>query len=137
MRLHAVLARRKLSLGELKALAPGQMLTLPRSCLDGATLETAAGQVIATGKAGESAGCHALRLHAAGAAYGGAAADWTPGDARGVGHEPAAAVEGRLAGADATPPADLDVPDPFRAEAAGTMGEKTLDTGRVRVGAGG
>ena len=137
VRLNAVLARRKLSLGELKALAPGQMLTLPRSCLDGATLETAAGQVIATGKAGESAGCHALRLHAAGAAYGGAAADWTPGDARGVGHEPAAAIEGGIAGADAAPPADLDVPDPFRAEAAGGMGAKTLDTDRVRVGAGG
>lgn len=137
VRLNAVLARRKLSLGELKALAPGQMLTLPRSCLDGATLETATGQVIATGKAGESAGCHALRLHAAGAASSNAAADWTPGDARAVGHEPAAAVEGRLAGADATPPSDLDVPDPFRAEAAGGLGAKTLDTDRVRVGAGG
>ncbi len=63
--LHGVLCRRQIGLGQLKALLAGQQISLPRSALDNATLETASGQVIARGKLGESEGRHALRLTAA------------------------------------------------------------------------
>ncbi|SNR27037.1 flagellar motor switch protein FliM [Paracoccus sediminis] len=58
-----VLCRRTITLGELRALVPGRMLPLPRVTLAEARLETPGGQLLATGKLGESEGCHALRLH--------------------------------------------------------------------------
>ncbi|MCQ0968870.1 FliM/FliN family flagellar motor C-terminal domain-containing protein (plasmid) [Paracoccus sp. TK19116] len=59
-----VLCRRKISLGELRTLAPGRMIALPRVSLHDARLETRQGQVIAQGKLGEADGCHALRIRA-------------------------------------------------------------------------
>lgn len=61
--LTAVLCRKRISLAELRGVMAGRLLALPRSCLTQATLETASGQVLATGKFGEAEGCHALRLH--------------------------------------------------------------------------
>ncbi|MDO5706219.1 MAG: FliM/FliN family flagellar motor C-terminal domain-containing protein, partial [Paracoccus sp. (in: a-proteobacteria)] len=58
-----ILCRRKVSLGELRALRPGKLLTLPRVSLLDARVETRQGQVLAHGKLGESEGCHAIRLH--------------------------------------------------------------------------
>ncbi|WP_378945230.1 FliM/FliN family flagellar motor C-terminal domain-containing protein [Paracoccus sp. R86501] len=57
-----VLCRRKVSLAELRTLAPGRVLQLPRACLTDARLETADGQILAAGKFGEAEGCHAIRL---------------------------------------------------------------------------
>ena len=58
-----VLCRRTVTLGELRGLVPGKLLPLPRVNLTQARLETRDGQLLATGKLGESEGCHALRLH--------------------------------------------------------------------------
>lgn len=113
VRLHGVLARRKLTLGQLRNLAPGQMLSLPRACLDNATLESSTGQVLARGKLGESAGCHALRLIGdaaiSGAVEGGSGgqqpqdfAAMRPADTTPAGTFPDAS------------PLDLNAPDPFR-----------------------
>jgi flagellar motor switch protein FliM len=87
-----ILCRRKVSLAELRALAPGRVLQLPRACLTDARLETADGQVLAAGKFGESEGCHAIRLR-----------DLTAPPVA----EPATPIT-------APPPADLSKPDPFR-----------------------
>lgn len=92
-----VLCRRTVTLGELRALVPGRLLSLPRVTLTDARLETPDGQLLATGKLGESEGCHALRLH-----------------------DPArpAAVQQPLNGIAPAPdpmPADLSGSDPFRA----------------------
>lgn len=57
-----ILCRRRISLRELRALAPGRLLALPRLNLAEARLETADGQLLATGKFGEADGCHAIRL---------------------------------------------------------------------------
>ncbi|WP_295049563.1 FliM/FliN family flagellar motor C-terminal domain-containing protein, partial [uncultured Paracoccus sp.] len=56
-----VLCRRTVTLGELRALAPGKLLALPRVTLAEARLETPDGQLLARGKLGEAEGCHALR----------------------------------------------------------------------------
>lgn len=58
-----ILCRRRMTLGELRALTPGKMLTLPRVTLAEVRLETRGGQVLARGKLGESAGCYAIRLY--------------------------------------------------------------------------
>lgn len=58
-----VLCRRRITLGELRALAPGQMLPLPRVSLSEARLETTDGQLLSVGKFGKSDGCHAIRLY--------------------------------------------------------------------------
>ena len=87
-----VLCRRNISLAELKALAPGRILQLPRACLTDARLETVDGQILAAGKFGEAEGCHAIRLR-----------DLTA--VPGADTSPAASVP---------PPADLSKPDPFR-----------------------
>lgn len=91
-----VLCRRKVSLAELRALAPGRVLQLPRACLTDARLETADGQILAAGKFGEAEGCHAIRLR----------------------DRDAAPAPETLAPASATPvpdpPEDLAQPDPFR-----------------------
>lgn len=98
--LNAVLCRRRVSLSELRGLIEGRPLSLPRSALAQATLETATGQVVATGKFGEAEGCHALRLRDPAEPADAAAA---PGFAAPV--APAGAA-----------PLDLSQPDPFRAE---------------------
>lgn len=61
--LFGVLCRRKVSLGKLRELRPGRLLTLPRVSLSDARIETRHGQVLAYGKLGEADGCHAIRLH--------------------------------------------------------------------------
>lgn len=60
--LGAILCRRRISLAELRALAPGAMLALPRQALTEARLETGNGRLLAHGKLGEADGFHALRL---------------------------------------------------------------------------
>lgn len=57
-----ILCRRRVTLRELREMKEGEVLTLPRVSLAGATLELKDGQVIARGKLGEAEGCHALRL---------------------------------------------------------------------------
>ncbi|MGR3247919.1 MAG: FliM/FliN family flagellar motor switch protein [Paracoccus sp. (in: a-proteobacteria)] len=102
--LSAILCRRRVSLAELRALTEGRLLSLPRSCLTQATLETASGQVVAGGKFGEAEGCHAIRLRDPSVPL---------SEAPGV---PAAGM---------TPAAiDLTQPDPFRAPQA-PMGDFT------------
>ncbi|MFV0385776.1 FliM/FliN family flagellar motor C-terminal domain-containing protein [Paracoccus sp. (in: a-proteobacteria)] len=58
-----ILCRRRITLGEIRALVPGQVLSLPRASLTEARIETPGGQLIARGKFGEAEGCHAIRLH--------------------------------------------------------------------------
>lgn len=57
-----VLCRRRMSLGELRGLTAGRILTLPRVSLNEARVETLDGQLLAIGKFGEAEGCHAIRL---------------------------------------------------------------------------
>ncbi|WP_134727114.1 FliM/FliN family flagellar motor switch protein [Paracoccus luteus] len=118
--LQAVLCRRSITLGELRALAPGDRIALPLNALDMAVLETPAGQPLLRGRLGEMAGRHALRLSApAGrAATGAMAADFaaTPGDAL-----PAAglaATNAALAMSVAGTPDAHGAPAPLRATAA-------------------
>lgn len=93
-----VLCRRTVTLGELRALVPGKLLPLPRVTLAEARLETRDGQLLATGKLGESEGCHALRLH---------------DPSRPAAERPTVPV----AATPVLPPADLSDRDPFRAAA--------------------
>lgn len=60
--LTGVLCRRQITLGELRALGPGDRIALPPGVLEQATLETAAGQVVFRGRLGALGGHHALRL---------------------------------------------------------------------------
>lgn len=132
--LYGVLCRRMISLGELQALAPGAVVTLPPDVLAAATLETASGQVLFNGKLGELAGRHALRLQGARdgraasgfadtAGAGGAAAEQAFGGAdfgeadfgEAAGAQPFAsdAIAALDFGAEPAP-LDLAQPDPFR-----------------------
>lgn len=105
VQLSAILCRRRISLAELRALTQGRLLTLPRNSLSQATLETADGQVLATGKFGEAEGCHALRLR-----------DPALPSEEEAGGQVRPAV-GSLHGlSDMAPPQDLSQPDPFRSD---------------------
>lgn len=57
-----VLTRRQITLGELRGLQPGKVLTLPRANLNKTRVELSTGELLATGKLGEAAGCHAIRI---------------------------------------------------------------------------
>lgn len=57
-----VLTRRQITLGELRTLQPGKVLTLPRADLNKTRIELSTGEILATGKLGEAAGCHAIRI---------------------------------------------------------------------------
>ncbi|WP_181900658.1 FliM/FliN family flagellar motor C-terminal domain-containing protein [Paracoccus thiocyanatus] len=110
IRLTGILARRRLSLHQLRGLTPGALLPLPQSVLDEAWVETAQGQLLARGRLGEKDGFHAIRLRDAG--QHGAAAD--PGaDGWRAGCTALHQDPPQPAGAD-LPPADLDDPDAFR-----------------------
>lgn len=61
-----ILCRRNITLGKLRAFAPDQILSLPRADLSDVQLELPDGTVLARGKLGEAAGCHAIRLRAEG-----------------------------------------------------------------------
>lgn len=117
-----VLCRRRLRLGLLRHLAPGQILPLPRVDLAETRLETRLGQLLAIGKLGESGGYHAIRL----------------GSAEAMSAEPGAAPVSFSAGAAGSaarridapalddlpfepPMADLGDPDGFRFAAADDM----------------
>lgn len=109
--LYGILCRRMISLGELRALTPGAMISLPHDALDSATLETATGQQLFRGKLGEYGGRHALRLQPASSPA-----------ARGHG-DADLATDSPVPGMDFTPdlgpgldadPIDLAQPDPFR-----------------------
>lgn len=62
IRVVGVLCRRKLSLQTLQALSPGSLIPLPHNSLNEARLETPGGQLLASGRLGESDGFHAIRL---------------------------------------------------------------------------
>ncbi len=62
-----VLCRRPMTLRALRALSPGDVISLPGSALDQARLETPSGQPLAMGKLGEAEGQYAIRLRAASA----------------------------------------------------------------------
>ncbi|TJZ92973.1 FliM/FliN family flagellar motor switch protein [Paracoccus gahaiensis] len=104
VQLSAILCRRRISLAELRGLTQGRLLTLPRNSLTQATLETAGGQVLATGKLGEADGCHALRLRDPTLPMAGEDGDLPAGAGLGGG----AGLSGMAA------PQDLAAPDPFR-----------------------
>lgn len=129
--LHAVLCRRRMSLGELRALAPGDRIALPQDVLDMAALETTAGQPLLRGRLGELSGRHALRLFPAGARPHGAAAAPDDHDPRAGGLTPlapagpanaaalpagatAATLSAESAFAAEPPMEDLAQGDPFR-----------------------
>ncbi|RJE85371.1 FliM/FliN family flagellar motor switch protein [Paracoccus onubensis] len=61
--LFAMLCRRKITLGELRSLTEGAIISLPRVTLSDVTLELTSGEVLAGGKLGEAEGYHAIRLH--------------------------------------------------------------------------
>ncbi|MDP0925898.1 FliM/FliN family flagellar motor C-terminal domain-containing protein [Paracoccus onubensis] len=61
--LFAVLCRRKITLGELRSLTEGAIISLPRVTLSDVTLELISGEILARGKLGEAEGYHAIRLH--------------------------------------------------------------------------
>lgn len=119
-----VLCRRRMSLGELRGLATGKLVPLPRVSLADATLETLGGQVLATGKFGEAEGCHALRLRdplAIPDADAGPRKVTMPPmrDAAGTG-EPAMEIDAAL------PMDDLAHPDPFRHDEAAAADRTAL-----------
>ncbi|WP_299845772.1 FliM/FliN family flagellar motor switch protein [uncultured Paracoccus sp.] len=114
-----VLCRRRLRLGVLRQLRPGQILSLPRVDLAETRLETRLGKVLATGKLGEAGGYHAVRLSGAGEALSAPAslsARASNGqDGAWSGRDGGAGVSS-VAGLPVEPPiADLDRPDSFRA----------------------
>lgn len=57
-----ILSRRQITLGELRGLQPGKVLTLPRANLNKTRIELCTGELLAMGKLGEAAGCHAIRI---------------------------------------------------------------------------
>lgn len=141
--LAGVLCRRSISLGELRALAPGDLIALPPGVLGAATLETSGGQVLFRGKLGELAGRHALRLVADREGR-----DLPPGNEMMA--EGLAARSELRAGNPEPPISDLTSPDAFRdprqssanREAVGTGGadvaplSQAVDSGPVFIGQG-
>ncbi|CAM3511310.1 FliM/FliN family flagellar motor switch protein [Paracoccus nototheniae] len=120
VQLSAILCRRRISLAELRGLTEGRLLTLPRTSLAQATLETADGQVLATGKFGEAEGCHALRLRDPGAT---ATEDRdAPGAGQMAPRMPPQMGDDPLGMAGMDLPVDLAEPDPFRDQEAGMAG---------------
>ncbi|MDB6179462.1 FliM/FliN family flagellar motor C-terminal domain-containing protein [Paracoccus sp. Z330] len=110
--LHGILCRRKMSLGDLRALTAGKLLPLSRVSLSDARLETARGQYLGRGKFGEADGCHAIRLHRK---MSGAASPATDLSRQtDMGTEP--------------PMDDIARPDPFRASPQ-DQAAKTADSG--------
>lgn len=99
-----ILCRKRVTLAELRGFLEGRLLSLPRTCLAGATLETQDGQVLATGKFGEAEGCHAIRLRDPDQAASDDAAPVMAAPVMGLGMALGAALV----------PADLSQPDPFR-----------------------
>lgn len=106
----AVLCRKRVSLAELRGFLDGRPLSLPRGCLSQAVLETAAGQVLASGKFGEAEGCHALRLRDPAQAGAGPETDRLPD------RVPVLGAGSGPGGVAALAVVDLSQPDPFRAE---------------------
>lgn len=115
-----ILCRKRMTLGELRALAPGRLLHLPRVSLSEARLETAGGQLLATGKFGEAEGCHAIRLHDPQAARQPAAAAGAP--------PPGSASLASQVDGDAAPIGDLHQPDAFRRPPEGAAAQKPETT---------
>lgn len=93
--LAAILCRKTISLGDLRAMMSGKLLFLPKPCLNEARLETRGGQLVAQGRLGEAEGCHALRLTDPAAAPRRALDEGSPSRPR-------------------VPAVDLSGPDPFR-----------------------
>lgn len=108
-----ILCRRRISLRELRSLAPGRILALPRLNLAGARLETADGQLLASGKFGEADGCHAIRLRDP------AMEADTAGSSDLSGRDALVPTSGRTELAKAHPVDDIGEPDGFRLDAAG------------------
>lgn len=107
-----VLCRRRMSLGELRALTPGKLLHLPRLSLAEARLETRDGQLLAMGKFGEAEGCHAIRVHDA---HAGARRAPPPGPGAEIGQDDLSAAIGHRGATGHEPPMeDLAQPDAFR-----------------------
>lgn len=102
--LSAVLSRQQLTLGQLRALAAGGELPLPRHVLEAVRVEGADGTLLMLGRLGELNGAPALRLRglSRGDAVGEAGTAFAPAsqDAEPVAQEP--------------PMGDLSAPDPFR-----------------------
>lgn len=83
--LNAILCRRQISLKELRALAPGTLISLPHDAMQLTRLEAHGGQLVARGKLGVLHGNHAIRIAATGARTDHSAALTDgPGDAFGL-----------------------------------------------------
>lgn len=117
-----VLCRRRITLGELRALTEGRLLMLPRARLTDARVETVDGQLLAQGRFGEAAGCHAIRLGA-------------PAEEAASRHAGGAMLDGIGAPAAAFAPSLLpEADDPFRLQmedGAGLGGGLDLPEGRI------
>lgn len=114
-----VLCRRTMSLRELRSLAPGSILPLPRLDLSQTRLETGWGQLLAVGKFGEAQGCHAIRLrHATSPAP---ASQPSPAEGRPVGRSIA------------EPALDPDHPDDFRRAPLAAAEILPLDAGNAAL----
>lgn len=112
-----VLCRRRMTLGELRGLAEGKLLHLPRVSLSEARIETRAGQLLAVGKFGEAEGCHAIRLRDPASVAAPDRAGAEQPDAPKVGLGKAMQPAARPAGHE-PPIDDLDRPDLFRRDDA-------------------
>lgn len=135
-----VLCRRKIRLGDLRRLSHGDMLPLPRVDLSEARLETAQGQLIATGKLGETEGYHAIRLRDASMTEDpafAAAADAPVLDRIAARSVAARSAAGHQASIYEPPIADLDLPDGFRAaqDLAAQTGADGVQPAASRAGA--
>lgn len=126
-----ILCRRRITLGELRSLVPGKMLSLPRVTLNEARIETPDGQLLACGKFGEADGCHAVRLHDPLVKASVAPTSTPPqrADEAGWRTAPAAIVTPVIP---EPPIADLVVPDPFRA-ASGMTGAGDAGSGHDHI----
>lgn len=109
--LRAILARRQMSLGELRRLTPGSTISLTPGAVENVRLETGTGQLLALARLGEIEGCHALRLRPATAVLSPQGDDAPPMPAA----IPAVSEPEGLAPLPEPPISDLDLPDAFRA----------------------
>lgn len=66
VRLAAILCRKSITLRELRALRTGATLSMTCGAIDAVQIQTATGQIIATGQLGEAEGLYAVRLRGSG-----------------------------------------------------------------------
>lgn len=123
VQLQAMLARRRIKLGDLRRLKPGDCIPLPHQAISNVRLESRAGQLLALGSLGEAEGFHALRLRPADNVEAGTGADQPAFPTAQAASQPD--LPGDIASADPPPDEwpeppieDLENPDQFRPDIA-------------------